>query len=74
MAHSGINVLFEGTNFARLMGGLWTAIWIAGISLVLGLVLGTIHPLHLSPVPGILPDCPNGSPPFPGLLYSSPAV
>ena len=42
MAHSGINVLFEGTNFARLMGGLWTAIWIAGISLVLGLVLGTI--------------------------------
>lgn len=42
MAHSGINVLFEGINFARLMGGLWTAIWIAGISLVLGLVLGTI--------------------------------
>lgn len=42
MAHSGINVLFEGTNFARLMGGLWTAIWIAGISLVLGLALGTI--------------------------------
>ncbi|HJA21781.1 amino acid ABC transporter permease [Limosilactobacillus panis] len=42
MAHSGINVLFEGTNFLRLMGGLWTAIWIAGLSLILGLALGTI--------------------------------
>ena len=42
MAHSGINVLFEGTNFARLMGGLWTAMWIAAISLVIGLALGTI--------------------------------
>lgn len=42
MAHSGINVLFEGTNFARLMGGLWTAVWIAAISLIIGLALGTI--------------------------------
>ncbi|MCX2187139.1 MULTISPECIES: amino acid ABC transporter permease [Limosilactobacillus] len=42
MAHSGINVLFEGTNFIRLMGGLWTAVWIAGLSLILGLTLGTI--------------------------------
>ena len=42
MVHSGINVLFEGTNFLRLMGGLWTAIWIAGLSLILGLALGTI--------------------------------
>ncbi|WP_295731546.1 amino acid ABC transporter permease [uncultured Limosilactobacillus sp.] len=42
MAHSGINVLFEGTNFARLMGGLWTAVWIAMISLVIGLALGTV--------------------------------
>lgn len=42
MAHSGINVLFEGTNFARLMGGLWTAVWIAGLSLIFGLILGTI--------------------------------
>lgn len=45
MAHSGINVLFEGSNFARLMGGLWTAVWIAAISLVIGLVLGTIFGL-----------------------------
>lgn len=42
MAHSGINVLFEGTNFARLMGGLWTAIWIASLALVIGLALGTL--------------------------------
>lgn len=42
MVHSGINVLFEGSNFARLMAGLWTSIWIAVISIVLGLALGTI--------------------------------
>lgn len=42
MAHSGINVLFEGTNFARLMGGLWTSVWIAALSLVICLVLGTL--------------------------------
>ena len=45
MAHSGINVLFEGSNFARLMGGLWTAVWIAAIYLIIGLVLGTIFGL-----------------------------
>lgn len=45
MAHSGINVLFEGSDFARLMGGLWTAVWIAAISLIIGLALGTIFGL-----------------------------
>ena len=45
MAHSGISVLFEGSNFARLMGGLWTAVWIAAISLIIGLALGTIFGL-----------------------------
>ena len=45
MAHSGINVLFEGSNFARLMGCLWTAVWIAAISLIIGLALGTIFGL-----------------------------
>lgn len=45
MAHSGINVLFEGSNFVRLMGGLWTAVWIAAISLIIGLALGTIFGL-----------------------------
>lgn len=51
MVHSGINVLFEGSNFARLMAGLWTSIWIAVISIVLGLALGTIF--------GILRTLPN---------------
>ena len=26
MVHSGINVLFEGSNFARLMAGLWETV------------------------------------------------
>ncbi|MCT3615057.1 ABC transporter permease subunit, partial [Lactobacillus acidophilus] len=51
MVHSGINVLFEGTNLARLMAGLWASIWIAAISLVIGLLLGTIL--------GILRTMPN---------------
>ena len=42
MLHSGINVLFEGSNFARLMAGLWSSIWIAALSLVIGLAVGTI--------------------------------
>ncbi|WP_273488443.1 amino acid ABC transporter permease [Ancrocorticia populi] len=33
-------VLFEGTNFARLLYGLWITIRIAGISLILSMVLG----------------------------------
>ena len=42
MVHSGINVLFEGTNLARLFAGLWASIWIAVVSLLIGLALGTI--------------------------------
>lgn len=42
MVRSGINVLFEGTNLARLFAGLWTSIWIAVLSLVFGLLLGLI--------------------------------
>lgn len=45
MAHSGISVLTEGSNFARLMGGLWTAVWIAVVSLVIGLIIGTLFGL-----------------------------
>lgn len=41
MVHSGIEVLFQGKNFLRLMGGLWTSVWIAGVSLGFGLLLGT---------------------------------
>lgn len=51
MVHSGINVLFEGSNFARLMAGLWNSIWIAAISLVIGLIVGTIF--------GVLRTLPN---------------
>lgn len=51
MAHSGINVLFEGNNFARLMAGLWNSIWIAAIALVIGLIIGTLF--------GILRTFPN---------------
>ena len=41
MAHSGINVLLEGSNFSRLMGGLWVSVWIAVVSLFFGLIVGT---------------------------------
>ena len=51
MAHSGINVLFEGSNFARLMAGLWNSIWIAAVALVIGLAIGTIF--------GVLRTLPN---------------
>jgi len=42
MGHSGINVLFEGRNFTRLLGGLWTSVWIAVLSLIIGLALGAL--------------------------------
>lgn len=51
MLNSGINVLFEGNNFARLMAGLWTSAWIAGLSLIIGLILGAFF--------GILRTLPN---------------
>ena len=51
MAHSAINVFFSGNNFSRILQGLWTSVWIAGISLVIGLVLGTFL--------GVLRTLPN---------------
>ena len=42
MAHSGINVLLEGSNFSRLMGGLWVSVWIAVVSLFFGLIVGKV--------------------------------
>lgn len=58
MVRSGINVLFEGTNLARLFAGLWTSIWIAALSLVfgltLGLILGMLRTLHNKPLRFIL--------------------
>lgn len=40
MSDWGIAVLFEGTNFARLLFGLWITIRIAAVSLVFSAVLG----------------------------------
>ncbi|MFF2017528.1 amino acid ABC transporter permease [Paenibacillus sp. NPDC058177] len=42
MQNSGIRVLFEGSNFERLLGGLLVTIEIAFISIIFGVVLGTI--------------------------------
>ncbi|MBA1392851.1 amino acid ABC transporter permease [Lactobacillus sp. XV13L] len=51
MGHSAINVFFAGNNLARILGGLWTSVWIAAISLVIGLLLGMLF--------GILRTMPN---------------
>ena len=36
----GIDVLFKGTNFIRLLGGLWTALWISLVSIAISIPLG----------------------------------
>ena len=40
MQGSGINVLFKGINFLRLLGGLWVTVRISLISVALSIVLG----------------------------------
>ena len=40
MQSLGIDVLFKGTNFLRLLGGLWVAIRISLISVAISIVLG----------------------------------
>ena len=46
MQSLGIDVLFKGTNFLRLLGGLWVAVRISlisvAVSIVLGLVVGVL--------------------------------
>ena len=46
MPDLGIDVLFKGTNFMRLLGGLWTALEISlisvGLSIPLGILLGIV--------------------------------
>jgi polar amino acid transport system permease protein len=42
MQSLGLEVLFKGKNFARLLGGLWTALQISLISIAISLVLGTL--------------------------------
>lgn len=42
MAHSGINILFEGRNLVRLLGGLWVSAKVAIVAIIVGLILGVI--------------------------------
>ena len=42
MQSLGLEVLFKGKNFARLLGGLWTALQISLISIAISIVLGTL--------------------------------
>lgn len=42
MQSLGIDVLFKGTNFIRLLGGLWVAIRISLISVAISIVLGIV--------------------------------
>ncbi|GHT49546.1 amino acid ABC transporter permease [Spirochaetia bacterium] len=39
----GVSVLFEGSNFIRLLGGLWVSARIALISVALSMAFGTIY-------------------------------
>lgn len=40
MLNLGIDVLFKGTNFLRLLGGLWIAVRISLISVMISIILG----------------------------------
>lgn len=42
MERLGINIIFEGRNFVRLLAGLWISAKIAIIAIILGVVLGII--------------------------------
>ncbi len=42
MELSGIEVLFEGNNFARLMGGLWVSVKVSALALLVGIPAGIV--------------------------------
>ena len=48
MQASGVEALFYGNNFARLMGGLWVTIRIALISVAISMVLGVLFGLVMT--------------------------
>ena len=48
MLDSGINVLFMGKNFPRLLGGLWVTIRISLISVVLSIPLGLLFGMFMT--------------------------
>ena len=48
MQNLGIDVLFKGKNFLRLLGGLWVAIRISLISVAISIVLGLVMGMLMS--------------------------
>lgn len=58
MQNSGIEVLFEGSNFERLLGGLLVTIEISFVSIVigtvLGIVMGLLRTLNVKPLQALL--------------------
>ena len=42
MQNLGIDVLFKGTNFVRLLSGRWVAVRISLISVIISIVLGLV--------------------------------
>lgn len=42
MQSLGLDVLFKGTNFLRLLGGLWVSVRISLISVVISILLGLV--------------------------------
>lgn len=51
MQNLGIDVLFKGKNFLRLLGGLWVAVRISLISVAISIALGLVM--------GMLMTCEN---------------
>ena len=48
MQDLGINVLFLGSNFARLLGGLWVTVRISLISVILSIPLGILFGMFMT--------------------------
>ncbi len=48
MQDLGINVLFMGNNFLRLLGGLWVTVRLSLIAVAMSVVLGTLFGLFMS--------------------------
>ena len=44
----GLDVLFKGTNMARLLGGLWVAVEISLISVIISIVLGLLFGVFMT--------------------------
>ncbi len=44
----GLDVLFKGTNMARMLGGLWVAVEISLISVVISIVLGLLFGVFMT--------------------------